>query len=242
MLRSLSRSKIGSTDSLDRWVEAAGLRARSMWRKLPEDPSRTNSGEPALPIHKGAAAGNNNKFPPTPPPPNGLTGREDREGYHHPSSSLMSNSKPPGGAMVGHRKLHSSSSAAMIPEGIQSRSHSIHSSNNNNVNTNSNGRPLGPSHSGYYPGSFQNATSGARVMDMSKRPINPREKSYRELDEQERYPGLDKDNARIVLHSSNANLSQQHIYSEPTFEHSSSSHSQSNQAAKSKKFSFKFWK
>lgn len=67
-------------------------------------------------------------------------------------------------------------------------------------------------------------------------------KGYRELSEQERYPGLDRETARVSHHSSNLNLSHhQHIYSEPSYETSLLvPHSQPN--SKSKKFSFAFWK
>lgn len=68
--------------------------------------------------------------------------------------------------------------------------------------------------------------------------------SYRELDEQERFPGLDKDSARTTLHNSSLNLSQ-HIYSEPSFDNIPSSSAQAGktgQSPKGKKFSFTFWK
>lgn len=68
--------------------------------------------------------------------------------------------------------------------------------------------------------------------------------SYRELDEQERFPGLDKDTARATLHNSSLNLSQ-HIYSEPSFDttpSSSAPHAKNGQSSKGKRFSFTFWK
>jgi len=68
--------------------------------------------------------------------------------------------------------------------------------------------------------------------------------SYRELDEQERFPGLDKDTARTTLHNSSLNLSQ-HIYSEPSFDNIPSqppANGKNGQSPKGKKFSFTFWK
>lgn len=69
-------------------------------------------------------------------------------------------------------------------------------------------------------------------------------KGYRELTDQERFPGLDRESAR-ALHSSSFNLNHQHIYSEPSFETSllvPSSQSNNNGSSKHKKFSFAFWK
>jgi len=66
---------------------------------------------------------------------------------------------------------------------------------------------------------------------------------YRELREQERFPGLDKETARAALHSSSGlALSQQHIYSEPSFETPSPPPLASAPSKSSKKFTFAFWK
>lgn len=199
LLRSLSRSKTGSKDSLDRWVEA-GVRSRSMWRKLEtEDPSLMNPAADSKPTGKGL------------PPPantrdmmmgNNITReRGDCAAAGYPSPNLK-----PGGV----RKQHSQSTA-IIPE------------NNNRQ----------PIKNGFYPVNNTGSNSRSDVLRRQK------EKCYRELEEQERYPGLDKDTARLVLHSSNLNLNQ-HIYSEPSFERCSPQPLQPS--TKSKKFSFAFWK
>lgn len=182
LLRSLSRSKTGSKDSLDRWIVEAGVRSRNMWRKLDAE----NGGGALLPPESMGCHPSTN--------PNGI-------GHHHqlrvPSPNLR---------LGPVRKLHSSQTA-IIPESSCQLSRS----------------PM----------------KGYRVPGRLTDPRRPKEKTYRELEEQERFPGLDKDTARLVRHSSNLNLSQ-HIYSEPSFENCPPKHG--NQPQKSKKFSFAFWK
>lgn len=134
----------------------------------------------------------------------------DPYGYHpstNPNGVGMGHCRVPSpNPRLGPCKLHSPQ-AAIIPEGIP-------------------GRPLSKGPPGYYP----QAVNNLRLNE----PRRSKDKPYRELDEQERYPGLDKDTARLVLHSSNLNLSQ-HIYSEPSFENP-------KQPPKPKKFSLAFWK
>jgi len=199
-----------------------------MWRKLEDDPSLLASGESGL---------GNNKCPMT-SQGNGMAGKDIHGGY--PSANILHNKSAQSG-MMGHRKLNSTSSSAMIQDNVLSKSQSNHHSGHM-----SNGRPNVPMKNGYYPSASNSHTnasnSNSRVSEINRRPNNMREKSYRELEDQERYPGLDKETARLVLHSSNLNLSQQHIYSEPNFEHCPSAHQQSNQPAKAKKPFYAFWK
>ncbi|ODN00303.1 hypothetical protein Ocin01_06378, partial [Orchesella cincta] len=194
LLRSLSRSKTGSRDSLDRWVEN-GMRSRGVWRPVDDDPStslgpHSKSGGPLG--HSSSRGGIDHPM------------RGDRNGY--PSPHVGSSGSP---RRIGH--------PVMPPECVSR----IPIKNSSACN-------LG--------------NCGSTPRNELRRPKEII--SYRELDEQERFPGLDKDTARTTLHNSSLNLSQ-HIYSEPSFDNippPPAPNAKNGQSPKGKKFSFTFWK
>lgn len=177
LLRSLSRSKAGSRDSLDRWVEN-GVRSRGMWRKVEEEHQQK------LGLITEPKFGTGPRQPPM---------QSDR--YLTTTNKSDKYYKPEKQNRVGNgNKIYRDTPPTTVIQG-----------------------------SGRLDARIHHSTS--------------REKSYKELGEQERFPGLDRETAR-PLHSSNLSLSQQHIYSEPSFDSHRSSHS----ITKPKKFSFAFWK
>ncbi|CAG7834648.1 unnamed protein product [Allacma fusca] len=179
LLRSLSRSKTGSRDSLDRWVEN-GVRSRSMWRN-----------EEVEGHGKSVSTSRDNHHLPQPQP---------QQNHHLYATPLSADKRDKQGkAKPLHENHHMSRDKPSKPP--------------------------------------TTCPSSGNISRLD--PKKCREKSYRELDETERFPGLDKDTARVTLHSSNLNLSQ-HIYSEPSFETSSAN--TSTTPSKSKRFSFAFWK
>ena len=188
LLRSLSRSKTGSRDSLDRWVEN-GVRTRNMWRKVAEDDEghgKSSSGRENQPHH--------------------------HPHHHHPHSTQNNSQQQQQQHM--YAVPHSGDKSKQLQ---QQGKKIISQENNMNRDKQLIKSPPLPS-------------SNSRP-DLRK----PNGKGYRELDDTERFPGLDKDTARVTLHSSNLNLSQ-HIYSEPSFD------TPPAPASKSKRFSFAFWK
>jgi len=178
-LRSLSRSKAGSRDSLDRWVEK-GVRSRGMWRKLEEE-QHVGKGMTESKFGPHPSLAQSDRFP-APSTPNSKSGKHylSPEKYHRPING-----------------------------------------SGNKIRKDQSTLP---------------SQSSSRGLDPKRQTLNPKDKSYKELGEQERFPGLDRETARS-LHSSSQNLSQ-HIYSEPSFDSHRSSHS----INKPKKFSFAFWK